>query len=374
MRLLFLALLTWSAAQATFAQTWTNASPPGNAIVVACSADGSTIFVFPGEFISTNCGASWTSSEVPVNAFSATCSANGGKVYVGSDSEILISTNLGVTWMTNHSPSGDVRSIACSANGSRVAVADMESSIFYSADGGTTFTGETLPTLEIGCVAMSSDGSKLIASISQSDDGSPIYRSVDSGMTWTQTAPVTRWDALTSSADGTKLAAVGGFYIWTSTNSGLTWVSNRTLVNYPELLASSADGTVLATAPGYGISGPICISLNSGGTWTTNNSPSEDWLSIAMSADGSEVLACGSYNLYVAHIPAQPSLSIAASGSNVVLSWPLPSTGFVLQASGDLTSTNWAAVTNSVTATNYWNQVTLTPPATGNVFYRLANP
>jgi hypothetical protein len=39
-----------------------------------------------------------------------------------------------------------------------------------------------------------------------------------------------------------------------------------------------------------------------------------------------------------------------------------------------LTSTNWTAVTNSVTATNYWNQVTLTPPATGNVFYRLANP
>ena len=92
-----------------------------------------------------------------------------------------------------------------------------------------------------------------------------------------------------------------------------------------------------------------------------------------MCADGSVLLASAGHVFYAAHIPAQPSLGIASSGSNVVLSWPLPSAGFVLQASGDLTSTNWAAVTNSVTATNYWNQVTPTPPATGNVFYRLAN-
>jgi hypothetical protein len=39
-----------------------------------------------------------------------------------------------------------------------------------------------------------------------------------------------------------------------------------------------------------------------------------------------------------------------------------------------LTSTNWANVTNSVTPTNYWNQVTVAPPASGNAFYRLAGP
>jgi hypothetical protein len=61
-------------------------------------------------------------------------------------------------------------------------------------------------------------------------------------------------------------------------------------------------------------------------------------------------------------------------GSNLTLSWPLPSAGFVLQQSVDLTSTNWANVTNSVTPTNYWNQVTVALPAGGNAFYRLAGP
>jgi photosystem II stability/assembly factor-like uncharacterized protein len=336
---------------------------------------GSTIIVTGGPLcISTNSGATWTIALASGGFSSAACSADGRKIYIGAEGALFISTNLGVTWMTNHSPSGYVTSIACSADGSRVAVADMGSNIFYSADGGTTFTAETLPTLEIGCVAMSSDGSKLIASISESDDGSPIYRSVDSGMTWTQTAPVDRWNILASSADGTKLAATDGYYVMTSTNSGLTWVSNTTPLSGKQdalaPLACSADGMRLAAGTWPG---PVCISLDSGRTWTTNNSPSADWFSIAMSADGSAVFASGSDNIYVAHIPAQPSLSIMSIASNVVLSWPLPSTGFVLQANGDLTSTNWTAVTNSVTATNYWNQVTLTPPATGNVFYRLAN-
>jgi hypothetical protein len=92
-----------------------------------------------------------------------------------------------------------------------------------------------------------------------------------------------------------------------------------------------------------------------------------------MSADGSVFFAAG-YGIYMAQIPAQPSLSITPSGANLTFSWPLPSAGFVLQQSVDLTSTNWVNVTNSVTPTNYWNQVTVAPPASGDAFYRLAGP
>jgi hypothetical protein len=137
------------------------------------------------------------------------------------------------------------------------------------------------------------------------------------------------------------------------------------------LIACSADGTRLLVAEKFD---NIYTSLDSGQTWVTNDMPGTEWTGVAMSADGSFMIA-GSYSgIYVAQIPAQPSLSIAPSGTNLALSWPLPSTGFVLQQSADLTSTNWVNVTNTVTPTNYWNQVTLSPPASGNVFYRLVNP
>src|SRR5437588_13003260 len=46
--------------------------------------------------------------------------------------------------------------------------------------------------------------------------------------TWTQTsAPSARWTCVASSADGSKLVAVGDLPgIYTSTNSGATWVQN----------------------------------------------------------------------------------------------------------------------------------------------------
>jgi hypothetical protein len=76
---------------------------------------------------------------------------------------------------------------------------------------------------------------------------------------------------------------------------------------------------------------------------------------------------------YIAHIPAQPSLKITPAGSNLQLFWPLPSAGFVLQENSNFNSSGWVDVTNAVTQCGYYNQVTVTPPATGNAYYRLIN-
>jgi hypothetical protein len=95
-----------------------------------------------------------------------------------------------------------------------------------------------------------------------------------------------------------------------------------------------------------------------------------------MSADGSVMYACSedtaSGGIFIAHIPPQPSLNIAPSGSNLQFSWPLPSAGFVLQQSSQLTGANWFAVTNAVVTCGYYNQVTIPPPSAGNAYYRLA--
>ena len=69
-----------------------------------------------------------------------------------------------------------------------------------------------------------------------------------------------------------------------------------------------------------------------------------------------------------------PILTIRQTGpSTVEISWPAPSTGFVLQQNNNLTTTNWTTVTNSVTSSGGTNEVFVSPP-TGNEFYRLVNP
>ncbi|HTI72943.1 MAG TPA: LamG domain-containing protein, partial [Candidatus Limnocylindria bacterium] len=65
-----------------------------------------------------------------------------------------------------------------------------------------------------------------------------------------------------------------------------------------------------------------------------------------------------------------PTLSIALSGVNVVLSWPDASTGFVLESSGVLGS-GWAAVATAPDHADGKFSVTLPIGATSNTFFRL---
>ncbi len=104
-------------------------------------------------------------------------------------------------------------------------------------------------------------------------------------------APVTNWQSVAASADGTKLvAAAGGFLgsgggpIWISTNSGSSWTPTQAPITNWLYVASSADGTKLVAA-GY----HIYYSLDSGNSWTQAIAPApfEFWSSVVSSADGS---------------------------------------------------------------------------------------
>ena len=98
-------------------------------------------------------------------------------------------------------------------------------------------------------ITSSSDGTKLAAVVS----GGYIYTSSDSGVSWTaQTASGSRnWNSITSSSDGTKLAAVVyPGYIYTSTDSGVSWTATSTDANrYWVSITSSSDGTKPAAVP-----------------------------------------------------------------------------------------------------------------------------
>ena len=68
--------------------------------------------------------------------------------------------------------------------------------------------------------------------------------------------------------------------------------------------------------------------------------------------------------------PGAPLLSIQLTNSGVILSWPAPSTGFVLQENPAAGTGTWTAVTNGVNVVGGQNQV-LVSPAIENKFYRL---
>jgi hypothetical protein len=73
--------------------------------------------------------------------------------------------------------------------------------------------------------------------------------------------------------------------------------------------------------------------------------------------------------------PPAPSLTIARTPTNTVLiSWPSPSTGFVLQQNTNrLGSVNWSNVTGTIQDNGTNRYIIVNPPA-GSRFYRLVKP
>jgi hypothetical protein len=229
-------------------------------------------------------------------------------------------------------------------------------------------------------VAMSADGTKMVAVSGRNYSPGPIYTSANSGVTWTSAVGVLGfWEAVASSADGTKLvAAEYPGLISTSADSGATWTITTAPRQWWHSVASSADGTRLAAVIGGFSSGPIFTSSDSGATWTTGTAPK--WggrAAVTSSADGSHLLAAAggpsvTGPIYISQFTALPELAIAPVGSNSVISWTVPSMDFVLQQNSDLTTTNWTDVTTPpvLNLTNLQNQVIVSPTNRAS-FYRL---
>jgi hypothetical protein len=79
----------------------------------------------------------------------------------------------------------------------------------------------------------------------------------------------------------------------------------------------------------------------------------------------------GFWALYTIQTPGVPLLSISRTPTNsVMLSWPSPSTGFVLQQNSNAGGTNWINAAQSPADDGTIRSVIIYPPA-GNLFFRL---
>jgi hypothetical protein len=375
----------FTAVNSTSAQTWTQTSAPTNDwSSIASSADGTKLVAGidkGGIYTSTNSGSTWTLTSVPTtNMWTSVASSADGTILAATcvGPGIYVSTNSGATWMHPVNTTGYWNSVALSADGRKiVAVGEMfnyTNVIFSSTNFGLTWTSNSPPNQDmLWAIASSADGSKLVVVVA---NGGPIYTSTNSGATWIlTTAPIKGWEYVASSADGTILGAMANDgSIYCSANSGAIWRSNSIPAQFWKSIASSADGTKLAAAAYY--SPLIYTSTNSGITWmaTSISSAKYNGISVASSADGSKLIAVNyGSGIWISQTTPSPKLNFALSATNLMLSWTVPSTNFVMQQSSDLSS--WSDVTNPpvLNLTNLQNEVILSPNGSSD-FYRLKTP
>jgi hypothetical protein len=217
-----------------------------------------------------------------------------------------------VTW-TEHTNEGwnantKQNGISSSSDGMKLVFGVNGYSIWTSANGGTNWTEiKNGPKGAWISTASSSDGTKLAACGYLGN----IWLSANSGMNWTEVTSIPSkyngrkvtsekfWRSITSSSNGTKLAAVtkninyvfGG--MWISANSGTNWTEVGPPDKNWNSITSSSDGTKLAAVEEKG---NIWTSADSGVTWTedTTTGVPRNWKSITMSSDGTNLAAVAS--------------------------------------------------------------------------------
>ena len=182
------------------------------------------------------------------------------------------------------------------------------------------------------------------------------------GQVWTQAnAPITNfyWHSIVVSADGRRIAAAATFGtqpldgpIFTSSDSGSTWISNSvSLENWSGLASSASGSNLVALVPQSGLT---AASTNSGDSWRFSPAPAK-LNCIASSADGSQ-LAAGVFNgaIYTSTNSGN-NWGIAPGTSGIVWRSIASSTdGRKLVAVGQLASFPVGAIYTSTDFGNTW--------------------
>jgi hypothetical protein len=385
-----------------------------------------SLAIFSGLFAAHSFGqTNWVLTGAPSNTWGCVTASADGRILasgVRGSGGIFVSTNRGTSWSQTGASNGDWISMASSADGTvLIAATASPGSIFTSTNGGAAWASNSLPTPGISwsAVAASGDGKKLVAVANAF-----VFTSTNSGASWrSNDLPSQTWCSIASSADGTKLTLVGN-QLWRSVDAGFNWMR---ITNGPAIggttipsrvISSSSDGTKLFWAPQPTSASGIYVSTDSGDTWTLTGAPALAWSRVVSSADGTTVLAARTFNSvpyvstnsgatwatgnvsnFVSGIPTtsadggelllpanggfismcrwipSPRMNARTVATNVVVSWPVPSTNFVMQQNLNLRTTNWTTLTNVpiLNVTHLQDEVTL--PVNADVgFYRLRTP
>jgi photosystem II stability/assembly factor-like uncharacterized protein len=192
---------------------------------------------------------------------------------------IHISSNGGATWESKSLPdqvNWSEEKIAISADGSKITLATGEEDALFlrSSDGGDSWTTYSMSGVFASrAISSSADGMKLAATVTKAPNADAILTSTDGGQTWeeqTAAGPVAWWSHIASSSDGLKLiASREAGYLSISVDGGTTWTSQVSAgAKDWYRVASSSDGlTLYAYGRLNGTNDAVYRSLNGGATW-----------------------------------------------------------------------------------------------------------
>jgi len=189
-----------------------------------------------------------------------------------------------------NSPSLDWRSIAISSDGTKI-VAASTGAIYVSSDSGTTWTSKYSGP-NFNSVALSGDGNKIMAT-NRGNQNSYIYTSTNFGTSWTTSRPsgYECWNSckIEMSTDATRIYLTNydnGIYV--SSDSGVNWTRTSTSQKFNTFSASSDGQYAVAAQDG----GYIYKSSDYGSTWNQiTNAGNKSWVSITVSDDGQKIAA-----------------------------------------------------------------------------------
>ncbi len=113
---------------------------------------------------------------------------------------------------------------------------------------------------------------------------------------------------------------------------------------------------------------------STGGVYTVSGTVGQPDAGATMTG-GNYAITGGFWSLIaVVQTPGAPTLSVTRSGSDVIVSWPYPSTGWALEQNASVTSpSGWQPSGYTISTNASVKSITLTAPA-GTLFFRLHNP
>jgi photosystem II stability/assembly factor-like uncharacterized protein len=184
--------------------------------------------------------------------------------------------------------------IAASSSGQISYACVTVGRMYKSTDYGVTWTVVTDANNNINTdlnwsdVAMSSDGTKIFGCVATlGTTGGYIYRSIDSGVSWTPEHVPTDWRGIASSNDGVKLCACAyQDKIHISDNGGDTWEEIDGSKKYLSICCSSDGNYIHATEEGRHI-----VTIVGRTTPERNSNIQANWSSITCNSAGTTVYA-----------------------------------------------------------------------------------
>ncbi|MCB0879852.1 MAG: hypothetical protein KDC46_12840 [Thermoleophilia bacterium] len=245
-----------------------DADPDDGSIAVSVGGSGAA-------YRTTNKGGSWTSmpTGVTTNLYDVTYASSQVVWAVGEGGVIIRSTDGGLTWTTQHSTGPALRSVTAVDEQAAWAVGDS-GTVLATTNGGATWVAQVSGTSQdlVNVAAISRTKAVFLGG------GPRIRRTVDGGATWVAptTGPNDVWEGLVAQVSGTYYAASYFGRVYRSTDSGDSWT--QVGQGSGEDVDLDIAGNTLVMA---GFHGNTRRSIDGGVTWTSNGGVGRGLMAIA---------------------------------------------------------------------------------------------